>query len=248
MKLTLSVFLLLSTAALLLVGCSGASKPSPAPPPTPAPAPAPAPTPAAPPAAENRPAIVCLGDSLTAGLGVPPDAAYPARLQAKLNDMGYRYRVVNAGISGDTTAGGLSRIDALLERSPALLLIELGANDGLRGLPLDQAKQNLSQMIERAQAKQVPVVLAGMQIPPNYGPDYANAFRQMYLDLAQKYKVPLIPFLLEGVAARPELNQPDGIHPTAEGYKIVTENVAQTLIPLLKNEPLVDGPKNSYNP
>jgi acyl-CoA thioesterase-1 len=180
------------------------------------------------------PVIVAFGDSLTAGQGVAYDKAYPSQLQAELDRLGYKYRVVNAGISGDTTAGGLNRIDSVLAHKPQIVILELGPNDALQGMPIDNMKANLQKIIERLQQARVTVVLAGMQIPPNYGPDYTEAFRQTYIDLAAKDQLPLIPFFLDGAAAKPELNQMDGIHPTAEGYVYVVKNVMATLEPLLK--------------
>lgn len=219
---------LLVVAALALTACGGRSAARPTPPAAPAGAPS------ATPPADERLVIAVLGDSLSAGLGVKVEETFPSRLQARLDREGYRYRVVNAGISGDTTAGGLGRIDMALEEKPAVLILELGANDGLRGLPLAQIRRNLDQIIEKSQARGARVLLAGMRIPPNYGADYADGFAAIFKDLADKRKTALIPFLLEGVGGKPELNQPDGIHPTGEGYRIVTETVWKSLQPLLK--------------
>lgn len=180
------------------------------------------------------PVIVAFGDSLTAGLGVPVEKNYPSQLQARLDQAGYKYRVVNAGISGDTTAGGLNRIEGVLRNKPEIVILELGANDGLQGKDVGQMKQNLAAMIDWLQKEHVTVVLAGMQITPNLGPDYTHSFAQVFPDLADQYKTPLIPFFLDGVAAKPELNQADGIHPTPEGYAYVVDNVWKTLQPLLK--------------
>jgi acyl-CoA thioesterase-1 len=178
--------------------------------------------------------IVAFGDSLTAGLGVPPDETYPARLQEKLALSGYRYRVVNAGVSGDTTAGGVRRVDWVLKSKPDLVILELGANDGLRGLDLKETRANLAQIIQRLQSNGAQVVLAGMKLPPNYGADYTRAFQSMYSDLAKQYGLPLIPFFLEGVAAQAGLNQADGIHPTGQGYVVVVDRIFTVLEPLLK--------------
>jgi acyl-CoA thioesterase-1 len=178
--------------------------------------------------------IVAFGDSLTAGLGVPPDETYPARLQEKLMLSGYRYRVVNAGVSGDTTAGGVRRVDWVLKSKPDLVILELGANDGLRGLDLKETRANLAQIIQRFQSNGTKVVLAGMKLPPNYGADYTRAFQSMYSDLAKQYGLPLIPFFLEGVAAQAGLNQADGIHPTGQGYVVVVDRIFTVLEPLLK--------------
>jgi acyl-CoA thioesterase I len=182
---------------------------------------------------ENLPLIVAFGDSLTAGFGLPEEQWLTTLLQRKLEEKGYRYRVVNAGMSGDTSAGGVSRIDWSLEGDVKYMVLELGGNDGLRGLPVANMKKNLAEMIERAQSRGVTVILAGMEAPPNLGEEYTGEFRQTYRDLAKKYKLTLIPFLLEGVAGHPGLNQPDGIHPNAEGAKVMTENVWRELEPLL---------------
>ncbi len=182
---------------------------------------------------EKRPAIVAFGDSLTAGYGLSEEQSYTTLLQRKLDEKGYRYRVVNAGVSGDTTAGGLRRIDWSLEANVKFLILELGGNDGLRGLPATEMKKNLAGMIERAQARGVTVILAGMEAPPNLGAEYTREFRQIYRDLAKQYNVALIPFVLQGVGGLAQMNQPDGIHPNAEGEKVMTENVWRVLEPLL---------------
>jgi len=183
---------------------------------------------------DGRPKIVAFGDSLTAGFGLHEDQSFPTLLQSKLDQKGYRYHVVNAGMSGDTSAGGVGRIDWALEEGPVkFLLLELGGNDGLRGLPVAEMKKNLAEIIERAQARGVTVILAGMEAPPNMGEEYTGEFRLVYRDLAKKYKLTLIPFLLEGVAGNREMNQPDGIHPNAAGEKVMTENVWRELEPLL---------------
>ncbi|MGH9845278.1 MAG: arylesterase [Blastocatellia bacterium] len=183
---------------------------------------------------DGLPVIVAFGDSITAGYGLGEDQSYTTLLQRKLDEAGYRYRVVNAGVSGDTTAGGARRIDWALEGNVKYLILELGGNDGLRGLPVAEMKKNLAAIIERAQARNVTVILAGMESPPNLGSDYTLQFRQAFRDLAKKYNVPLIPFVLEGVGGRREMNQPDGIHPNAEGEKILTETVWRVLEPMLK--------------
>jgi acyl-CoA thioesterase-1 len=185
---------------------------------------------------EELPAIVAFGDSLTAGYGLNPDESFTTLLQRKLDESGYRYRVVNAGVSGDTSAGGLRRIDWSLEGNVKFLVLELGGNDGLRGLPVAEMKKNLAQTIERAQSRGATVILAGMEAPPNMGAEYTREFRQAFRDLAKQYKTPFIPFFLEGVGGRPEYNQPDGIHPNAEGEKVMTENVWRALEPLLSKE------------
>lgn len=183
---------------------------------------------------EDLPAIVAFGDSLTAGYGLSSDEGYTSLLQRKLDENGYGYRVINAGVSGDTSAGGARRIDwALQSGKVKVLILELGGNDGLRGLPVADMKKNLSQIIERAQAHGATVILAGMEAPPNMGTEYTREFRQTFRDLAKHYKTAFIPFVLEGIGGRAEFNQPDGIHPNPEGEKILTETVWQALEPLL---------------
>ncbi len=178
--------------------------------------------------------LVAFGDSLTAGLGLPSGDTYPARLQEKLSLAGYRYRVINAGVSGDTTAGGLRRVEWILKSNPDLVIVELGANDGLRGLNLRETQSNLSEIIQRLLAAGSKVVLAGMRLPPNYGAEYTRAFQAMFSDLAKQYGIPLIPFFLEGVAAQASLNQADGIHPNGSGYAIVVDTIWPTISPLLQ--------------
>jgi acyl-CoA thioesterase-1 len=182
---------------------------------------------------EDRPRIVAFGDSLTAGLGVAQEEAYPAQLQRRLEAAGYRYRVINAGVSGDTTAGGVRRIEWVLNSKPAIVILELGANDGLRGIDPAHTRSNLETIIRRLQAAGVTVILAGMKLPPNYGTDYTARFAALYPELAKKYRVPLMPFFLEGVAAREAMNQADGIHPTEAGYRAIVENLLKTLQPFL---------------
>jgi acyl-CoA thioesterase I len=189
--------------------------------------PAPAPS-------SNLPRIVMLGDSLTAGLGLPPSQAYPAVIQQRLNDEGLKFEVVNAGVSGDTSAGALRRLDWALDGDVRFLVVALGGNDGLRGLPVSELRQNLSTIIERAQVRRITVVLAGMEAPPNFGKDYTIEFRHVYSDVARKYGVKLLPFLLDRVAGNESLNQRDGIHPTAEGANLVADNVWAVLRPLLE--------------
>lgn len=181
-----------------------------------------------------RPRIVAFGDSLTAGLGVSRDEAYPAQLQRRLDGLDYRYRVINAGVSGDTTAGGLRRVPWVLGSKPDVVILELGGNDGLRGLSLEQTKYNLSRIIEQLRQAGAMIILAGMKLPPNYGQDYIRGFEAIYPDLARHYDLAFIPFFLEGVAASPALNQADGIHPTREGYRIVVEQVLKALTPVLQ--------------
>ena len=194
-----------------------------------APAPTAAPVAAAAPA---RPRIVALGDSLTAGLGLSTASAYPALLEQRLKDSGMDFEVVNAGISGDTSAGGLERLDWALQGDVRVLIVALGANDGLRGLPLDQLRRNLSEIVERAQARGITVVLAGMEAPPNYGRDYIAGFHKVYPEVAAQYRLAFVPFLLQNVAGNAALNQRDGIHPTPEGARIVADNVWTVLKPI----------------
>ena len=194
-------------------------------------APAAAAVPAKPPTV-GRPRIAVLGDSLTAGLGVPRAAAYPSLLQQRVDADGLDFEVMNAGVSGDTSAGGLARLDWTLEGDVRVLIVALGGNDGLRGLPPDQLQRNLAQIIERAQARGIAVILAGMEAPPNYGREYILAFHAVYPALAAHYRVALVPFLLQGVAGNDTLNQRDGIHPTAAGARIVADTVWAVLKPI----------------
>ena len=175
--------------------------------------------------------ILFFGNSLTAGMGLDTEEAFPALIQEKLDSLGLDYQVVNAGLSGDTTASGLSRLGWVLENRVDILVLELGANDGLRGIALNETRKNLQAMIDRFREKypEAKIILAGMQIPPNLGPDYTSEFRDLYPELAEKNNLDLIPFLLEGVAGDPRLNQEDGIHPTAEGQEIVAGNVWEVL-------------------
>jgi acyl-CoA thioesterase-1 len=180
----------------------------------------------------EKPRIVALGDSLTAGLGLPADAAYPSLLEQRLKDEGLDFEVVNAGVSGDTSAGGLERLDWALQGDVRVLIVALGGNDALRGLPAEQLRRNLAQIIERAQARHIAVILAGMEAPPNYGRDYIVAFHKVYPELAAQYHVAFVPFLLQGVAGSESLNQRDGIHPTAAGARLVADNVWSVLKPI----------------
>jgi len=185
-------------------------------------------------AAGTAPVIAVLGDSLTAGLGVAADEAFPAKLQARLQRDGYRYRVVNAGVSGDTTASGLRRVDWVLRSRPEIVVVALGANDGLRGLGVAAMRANLTQIVERLRAAGARVLLAGMRVPPNYGDDYARRFEQAFAEVAARTGATFMPFLLAGVAGDPALNQPDGIHPTAGGQALVADNLWTYLKPLVK--------------
>jgi acyl-CoA thioesterase-1 len=177
--------------------------------------------------------VVCLGDSLTEGYGLAPEQAYPHLLERKLRESGRDVRVVNAGISGSTSASAVARLRWQLKSEPDVVVIALGGNDGLRGVDVEATEANLSEAIALAKANGVRVLLAGMKLPPNYGPEYTAAFEALFPSLAQKHGVALLPFLLEGVAAKPELNLPDGIHPNARGAKIVTQNVYEALRRLL---------------
>ncbi|HEV2448484.1 MAG TPA: arylesterase, partial [Candidatus Sulfopaludibacter sp.] len=185
-------------------------------------------------AADNRPAIVCFGDSLTAGMGLDAGQAYPEVLQRLLDRRGFRYRVVNQGVSGETSQDGLARVPMVLAEKPAVVVLEFGANDGLRGQPIANTEKNLAQMIERLQGARARVVLAGITLPPNYGRAYIQRFDAMYKSLAAKYKVEMIPFLLAGVAGNPKLMQRDGLHPNADGTRIVAGTVSQAILALLK--------------
>jgi len=184
----------------------------------------------------ESPVILVLGDSLSAGYGIPVEKGWVNLLQRRLVERGFPYRVVNASISGDTTSGGLSRLPAALElHRPAIVVLELGANDGLRGQPPMAMSRNLSQMIERSQQAGARVLLAEMRIPPNYGPLYAQKFQATFGELAQHYAIPLIPFLLDGVAGNPALIQDDGLHPRAEAQPRILDNVWAVLEPALKS-------------
>jgi acyl-CoA thioesterase-1 len=226
--------LLLALALLWSAGCERSRSPEPQQPAAPTPAasagsfvqPAPG-------GDADAPAIVMLGDSITAGYGLPPEQAYPTLIAERLRAEGSHWRIVNAGVSGDTTAGGLSRLDWLLRQRVDILLVALGGNDGLRGLEPDAMRANLAHIIERAQARGITVVLAGMRMPANYGADYQRRFAEVFPALARQYKLAFVPFLLEGVAMRADLNQPDGIHPNERGAQIVADTVWRVLKPLL---------------
>jgi acyl-CoA thioesterase-1 len=207
--------MLLTALGLLLVTAMGA-----------APATAPA---------DTRPIIVAFGDSLTAGFGVPPGKSYPDDLQRLIDAGKYRYRIVNLGVSGDTTTDGMVRLPSVLALHPTLVILEFGANDGLRGLPVASARKNLADMIQSLQQSGARIVLAGMTLPRNYGPEYIHSFEEMYVDLAKQFRLPRIPFLLDGVGGNPDLTQPDGLHPTAEGAQIVAQTVMRYLQPLLRH-------------
>ena len=183
--------------------------------------------------AATAPRIVFLGDSLTAGYGLAKEESVPSLIQKRLKDAGYPYEVVNAGVSGDTSAGGLSRLDWSLSGDVKILVIELGANDGLRGLPVAGMKQNLTEIITRARARDISVILTGMEAPPNFGAAYTSEFRNVYRQLAKEHDVTFVPFFLDGVAGIPNLNIADGMHPNAEGSRIVEKTIWSALEPLL---------------
>ena len=177
--------------------------------------------------------VVALGDSLTAGLGVAAEEAWPALVDARLRREGYPYRVVNAGVSGDTTAGGLRRVDWVLRSRPEVAVVALGANDGLRGLGTEAMEANLLAIVDRLRAGGARVLVVGMEVPPNYGAAYARAFRGVFVDVARRTGAALMPFLLDGVAADPRLNQADGIHPNAAGHRAIAERIWPHLVLLL---------------
>lgn len=183
---------------------------------------------------DNRPVIACFGDSLTAGLGIEPSSSYPADLQRMLDEAGYHYRVVNEGVSGDTTKDGVERIKRVLARKPQIVVVEFGGNDGLRGLPVQGAERNLAAMITQLKRGGAKVALAGITMPPQYGPEYITQFNAMYPALAKRYRVPLLPFILQDVWGVDGDIQPDGVHPTAQGAKQVAVNVEKLIEPMLK--------------
>jgi acyl-CoA thioesterase-1 len=184
---------------------------------------------------EDRPLILFFGNSLTAGYGLEEDESFPALIQEKIDGEGLAYRVVNGGLSGETTASGLNRLDWFLEEAPAVFILELGGNDGLRGIAVEETRNNLIGIIRKVKNNypEAQILLAGMQIPPNMGQEYTDAFKGIYEEIAASEQVRLIPFLLEGVAGDPDLNLPDGIHPTAEGQALVAATVWRHLRPLL---------------
>lgn len=191
---------------------------------------------AAPAANDSLKTILFFGNSLTAGYGLDLSEAFPSLIQLKIDSLQLPYKVINAGLSGETSSGGLGRIDWLLRQRVDVFVLELGANDGLRGIPLTETRKNLQAIIDRVKQKYptVAIVLAGMQVPPNMGKEYAIAFITMYKELGQQNKIILMPFLLEGVGGNPELNQQDGIHPTAAGHKIVAGNLWEYLKPVVQ--------------
>lgn len=181
--------------------------------------------------AQEKKAILFFGDSITAGLGVEREQAFPAIIQEKLDSAGYNYEVINSGLSGETSAGGVRRIDWVLQRKVDIMVLELGGNDGLRGIEVASTKENLQQIIDKAYAKNpdMNIIIAGMQVPPNLGSDYAQEFRSIFPELAEENDLPIIPFILDGVGGDSELNQADGIHPNAAGHQIVAGNVWEVL-------------------
>lgn len=187
--------------------------------------------------ADSGGTILILGDSLTAGYGLVPSQAYPARLQEKINELSLDFTVVNAGVSGDTSAGGLRRIDWLLRSKIDVLVLALGANDGLRGIPLESTRQNLQEIIDRTRqhSPEVRIIVAGMLVPPNLGERYAGGFQSLFPGLASENNAALIPFLLKGVAGDRKLNLADGIHPNPRGHELVADNVWRTLEPVLRS-------------
>ena len=188
--------------------------------------------------ADSTRTVLFYGDSLTAGYGIDREQAFPALIQARIDSLGWDYEVFNAGLSGETSAGGLRRIDWILRQKVDVFVLELGANDGLRGIDLKDTRSNLQGIVDRVKAKYPDVVLVvvGMQMPPNLGPDYTAEFKGLYSSLAEQNGAALIPFLLAGVGDRPELNLPDGNHPTVAGHKVVAENVWAVLGPLLEQK------------
>jgi len=185
------------------------------------------------PASTSAPRIVFLGDSLTAGYGLAKEQSVPSLIESHLRTEGYPYEVVNAGVSGDTSAGGLSRLDWSLDGDVRVLVLELGANDGLRGLPVENLKRNLAEVITRAQSRGIKVVLTGMEAPPNFGAAYTSEFRRVYRELSKEHDVTFVPFYLEGVAGIPSLNIADGMHPNPEGARIIERTIWRALEPLL---------------
>ncbi len=206
---------------------------------SPSPNPAPEAASPAPSKAAAGATILFFGNSLTAGLGVEPEQAFPGLIGKRLDSLGYPYRAVNAGLSGETTASGVNRLEWVLRQPVDIFVLELGANDGLRGIPLSETRKNLRTLVEQVRKAnpEVQIILTGMQLPPNMGPEYTAEFRQIFTDLAASHQLELVPFLLEGVGGVPELNQADGIHPTPEGHKILAENVWKVLQPLLRKNP-----------
>jgi acyl-CoA thioesterase-1 len=185
-------------------------------------------------APDERPIILAFGDSLTAGSGLPAGSGYPEKLQKELDARGYNYRVVNAGVGGDTTGGGVARLQSAIRMKPEIVILELGGNDGLRGVPIEVMQSNLDELVAEFKNAGAQVLLAGMTLPRNFGPDYIASFEKVYPALASKHGVTLMPFFLEGVGGDPRLNLEDLIHPNEEGYRIVAANVLKYVEPLLQ--------------
>jgi acyl-CoA thioesterase-1 len=187
--------------------------------------------------AQQKKSILFFGDSISAGYGIQPQQAFPAVIQDKIDSLGLNYEVINGGLSGETSAGGLRRINWVLQRDIDIMILELGGNDGLRGIDLSSTKDNLQQIIDRAKAKnpEIEIIIAGMQVPPNLGTDYTKEFQDLYPELAEKNNLTLIPLILDKVGGRDEFMQPDQIHPNVKGHKVVAETVWETLAPILNN-------------
>ena len=185
--------------------------------------------------AQQKKSILFFGDSISAGYGIQPQQAFPAVIQDKIDSLGLNYEVINGGLSGETSAGGLRRINWVLQRNIDIMILELGGNDGLRGIDLSSTKDNLQQIIDRAKAKnpEIEIIIAGMQVPPNLGTDYTKEFQELYPELAEKNNLTLIPLILDEVGGRDEFMQPDQIHPNVKGHKVVAETVWETLKPFL---------------
>ena len=233
---------ILAALTLFLLGChtdntakqENGSDPANSVPAAESPAETPTATPPPPAINDKRPLIVCFGDSLTAGYGTELGKSYPDYLQADLDAKGYHYRVVNEGISGNTTKDGVERVDSIVAMRPALVVVEFGGNDGLRGLRIEDSRANLDKIVSTLKASDTKIVLAGITLPPDYGPDYIQQFNETYALLAKKYNVPLLPFLLKGVFGVDGMMQRDNTHATADGNKIVANNVLPLIVPLLK--------------
>jgi acyl-CoA thioesterase-1 len=222
LKKAMCITTLIMAFFLYLAGCSGESASNDAAPKTAA-------------KQTTRKTIVAVGDSLTAGLGVDESVAYPAQLQKKLADNGYYFNVVNAGVSGETSSGALSRIEWVISvLKPDIIILETGANDGLRGIDPDILIKNLDKIISFIKANNIEVLLCGMKMLPNMGPEYSKAFTRVYPEIAQKHAIPLIPFFLEGVAGDPRFNQPDRLHPTAKGYRRIVDHIYPYVLNLIK--------------
>ncbi|WP_138430121.1 arylesterase [Fodinibius saliphilus] len=189
-------------------------------------------------AQDSEQRILFFGDSITAGYGINTKKAFPALIQQRIDSLGWNFQAVNAGLSGETSAGGVRRVDWMLRQPVSVFVLELGGNDGLRGIDLDATKKNLQKIIDKVEQQypKAEIIITGMQVPPNLGPEYTEKFKEMYPELARKNDIILLPFLLKGVAGDPELNQADGIHPTAKGHEIIAETVWDTLKPILKKK------------